>query len=106
MRLMWIGGPTTRLEIGAFRVLTDPMLGEGAEAFVMRRHPTTGALNVPIPGSRRCRASISTTSTWCLPATCTATTSTPARSSASTTAFRLSHRRPTSLNSAIGVSTM
>ena len=49
MRLMWIGGPTTRLEIGAFRVLTDPMLGEGPEAFVMRRHPTTGALNVPIP---------------------------------------------------------
>jgi len=49
MRLMWVGGPTTRLELGSFRVLTDPMLGDGPEAFVMRRHPTTGELNVPIP---------------------------------------------------------
>jgi len=48
MRLMWAGGPTTRIELGSFRILTDPTLGEGPEAFVMRRHPTTGELNVPI----------------------------------------------------------
>jgi hypothetical protein len=48
MRLMWVGGPTTRIELGSFRILTDPTLGEGPEAFVMRRHPTTGELNVPI----------------------------------------------------------
>ncbi len=45
---MWVGGPTTRIELGSFRILTDPTLGEGPEAFVMRRHPTTGELNVPI----------------------------------------------------------
>jgi N-acyl-phosphatidylethanolamine-hydrolysing phospholipase D len=48
MRLIWVGGPTARIEIGSFRILTDPMLGEGPEAFIMRRHPSTGALNVPI----------------------------------------------------------
>ena len=48
MRLQWVGGPTTRIEIGSFRILTDPMFGEGPEAFVMRRHPSTGELGVPI----------------------------------------------------------
>jgi L-ascorbate metabolism protein UlaG (beta-lactamase superfamily) len=48
LRLTWVGGPTARIEIGSFRILTDPMLGEGPEAFVMRRHPSTGEYNVPI----------------------------------------------------------
>ena len=49
MRLLWVGGPTTRIELGSFRILTDPMFGEGPESFVMRRHPSTGELGVPIP---------------------------------------------------------
>ena len=48
MRVLWVGGPTTRIEIGSFRILTDPMFGEGPESFVMRRHPSTGQLGVPI----------------------------------------------------------
>lgn len=48
MHLLWVGGPTARIEIGSFRIFTDPMLGEGPEAFIMRRHPSTGELNVPI----------------------------------------------------------
>lgn len=48
MRLLWVGGPTARIELGSFRILTDPMLGEGPEAFIMRRHPSTGQLGVPI----------------------------------------------------------
>lgn len=48
MRLLWVGGPTTRIDIGSFHILTDPMFGEGPEAFIMRRHPSTGELNVPI----------------------------------------------------------
>lgn len=40
----WIGGPTAVLERGGFRVLTDPMLGpRGRDAFVLPRHPSTGA---------------------------------------------------------------
>lgn len=48
MRLFWVGGPTARVEIGSFRILTDPMLGDGTEAFIMRRHPSTGQTSVPI----------------------------------------------------------
>jgi N-acyl-phosphatidylethanolamine-hydrolysing phospholipase D len=48
MHLLWVGGPTARIELGSFRILTDPMLGEGPEAFIMRRHPSTGELGVPI----------------------------------------------------------
>jgi N-acyl-phosphatidylethanolamine-hydrolysing phospholipase D len=42
MYLLWVGGPTTRIEIGSFRLLTDPAFGEGPEAFVFHRHPSTG----------------------------------------------------------------
>jgi N-acyl-phosphatidylethanolamine-hydrolysing phospholipase D len=48
IRLLWVGGPTARIEIRSFRILTDPMLGDGPEAFIMRRHPSTGQMGVPI----------------------------------------------------------
>jgi len=44
----WIGGATVRIEMGSFRILTDPMFCEGPEAFIMNGHPSTGADNVPI----------------------------------------------------------
>jgi hypothetical protein len=40
MRLLWVGGPTARIELGSFRLLTDPMLSQGP--------PSTGEDNVPI----------------------------------------------------------
>jgi N-acyl-phosphatidylethanolamine-hydrolysing phospholipase D len=48
MNLLWVGGPTSRIELGSFRLLTDPMLSQGPEAFVMNGHPSTGEDNVPI----------------------------------------------------------
>jgi len=48
MRLLWVGGPTARIELGSFRLLTDPMLSQGPEAFIMNGHPSTGEDNVPI----------------------------------------------------------
>jgi L-ascorbate metabolism protein UlaG (beta-lactamase superfamily) len=43
MKFRWIGGPTFELEVAGFHLLTDPMFGEGPEAFVMHGHPSTGA---------------------------------------------------------------
>jgi L-ascorbate metabolism protein UlaG (beta-lactamase superfamily) len=48
MHLLWVGGPTSRIELGSFRLLTDPMFGQGPAAFVMNGHPSTGEDNVPI----------------------------------------------------------
>jgi N-acyl-phosphatidylethanolamine-hydrolysing phospholipase D len=48
MRLQWVGGPTTRIALGSFRLLTDPMLSQGPAAFIMNGHPSTGEDNVPI----------------------------------------------------------
>lgn len=49
LRVRWLGGPTATLERGHLRVLTDPMLGPRAEnAFVLPKHPSSGALNAPI----------------------------------------------------------
>jgi L-ascorbate metabolism protein UlaG (beta-lactamase superfamily) len=48
MQFQWLGGPTFLLEWDQFRVLTDPMFGEGPAAFVMNRHPSTGATQAPI----------------------------------------------------------
>jgi N-acyl-phosphatidylethanolamine-hydrolysing phospholipase D len=48
MHLLWVGGPTSRIELGSFRLLTDPMFGKGPEAFIMNGHPSTGEDNVPI----------------------------------------------------------
>lgn len=47
-RLTWLGGATTHLELGSFRILTDPMFCEGPQAFFMDGHPSTGEDNVPI----------------------------------------------------------
>jgi N-acyl-phosphatidylethanolamine-hydrolysing phospholipase D len=48
MKFQWIGGPTFLLELGSFRILSDPMFAEGESAFIMNGHPSTGADNVPI----------------------------------------------------------
>jgi L-ascorbate metabolism protein UlaG (beta-lactamase superfamily) len=48
-RLQWLGGPTVLLELGSFRLLTDPMLGpQGDSAFIIPQHPATGKRQVPI----------------------------------------------------------
>lgn len=45
----WIGGPTYLLHLGSFKILTDPMLSaKGDSAFMIKQHPTTGALNAYI----------------------------------------------------------
>jgi N-acyl-phosphatidylethanolamine-hydrolysing phospholipase D len=45
----WIGGPTYVLQLGNFKILTDPMLcAKSDTAFVIKKHPTTGALNAYI----------------------------------------------------------
>jgi len=45
----WIGGPTYVLHLGSFKVLTDPMFSPKSDsAFVIAKHPTTGALNAYI----------------------------------------------------------
>lgn len=41
-RFRWIGGPTFQLDLGRFKLLTDPMFSSGPEAFVMHGHPSTG----------------------------------------------------------------
>jgi L-ascorbate metabolism protein UlaG (beta-lactamase superfamily) len=48
MNVTWIGGATVRIEMGPFRILTDPMFCEGSEAFVMYGDPSTGADKVTI----------------------------------------------------------
>jgi L-ascorbate metabolism protein UlaG (beta-lactamase superfamily) len=48
--LEWRGGPTALIELRGVRLLTDPMLGpRGPRAFVLPRHPSTGAENAPFP---------------------------------------------------------
>jgi N-acyl-phosphatidylethanolamine-hydrolysing phospholipase D len=45
----WIGGPTYILHLGSFKILTDPMLSsKGDSAFMIKQHPTTGAMNAYI----------------------------------------------------------
>ena len=45
-RFQWIGGPTYLLQLGSFKILTDPMLGPKSDSsFVIRQHPSTGELN-------------------------------------------------------------
>lgn len=47
--LRWFGGPTVLLERGGVRLLTDPMLGpRGPHAFVLPKHPSTGAPDAEI----------------------------------------------------------
>ena len=46
--LRWLGGATMELRLGAFRLLTDPALGDGPVAFYMDGHPSTGEDHVPI----------------------------------------------------------
>lgn len=42
----WIGGPTYILKLGGFKILTDPMFCPKSDtAFVIKKHPTTGAIN-------------------------------------------------------------
>jgi len=42
----WIGGPTYVLQLGSFKILTDPMLCPKSDtAFVIKKHPTTGIIN-------------------------------------------------------------
>lgn len=48
MKFTWIGGPTFLLEIGNFKVLTDPVLNDNKEAFIMNGHPSTGKNGVTI----------------------------------------------------------
>jgi N-acyl-phosphatidylethanolamine-hydrolysing phospholipase D len=48
LKFQWIGGPTFLLELGSFRILSDPVFGVGEEAFFLERHPSTGKTNVPI----------------------------------------------------------
>ncbi|HVI47514.1 MAG TPA: MBL fold metallo-hydrolase [Chitinophaga sp.] len=45
----WIGGPTYVLQLGSFKILTDPMLCPKSDtAFVIKKHPSTGAMNAYI----------------------------------------------------------
>lgn len=47
--IQWIGGPTAFIEQSGLRVITDPMLGpRGPNAFVLPKHPSSGALNASI----------------------------------------------------------
>jgi L-ascorbate metabolism protein UlaG (beta-lactamase superfamily) len=42
----WLGGPTAIVAHGGIRIITDPMLGpRGPDAFVLPKHPSTGAPN-------------------------------------------------------------
>lgn len=44
--LEWIGGPTYVLQLGGFKILTDPMLCPKSDtAFIIKKHPTTGVIN-------------------------------------------------------------
>ncbi|HEY0666541.1 MAG TPA: MBL fold metallo-hydrolase [Sphingobacteriaceae bacterium] len=47
--LKWIGGPTFLLQLGSFKILSDPMLGNKTDsAFIINKHPTTGETNSSI----------------------------------------------------------
>ncbi|KAA2240053.1 hypothetical protein F0L74_28180 [Chitinophaga agrisoli] len=47
--MQWIGGPTYVLQLGSFKILTDPMLSpKGDSAFIIKQHPGTGQMNAPI----------------------------------------------------------
>ena len=42
----WIGGPTYVLQLGSFKILTDPMFCPKSDtAFVIKKHPSTGIIN-------------------------------------------------------------
>ena len=44
-------GSTYVLQLGSFKILTDPILSpKGDSAFIIRQHPTTGAMDVPAAG--------------------------------------------------------
>lgn len=48
-QMQWIGGPTSILQLGSFKILTDPMLGgKSKESFRIKVHPNTGELNAAI----------------------------------------------------------
>ena len=52
----WIGGPTYLLQLGSFKILTDPMLGAKSDsAFVIKKHPSTGESNAIINQYWKCR---------------------------------------------------
>jgi N-acyl-phosphatidylethanolamine-hydrolysing phospholipase D len=42
VKFTWVGGPTFVLEIGEFKLVSDPMFNEGSQAFLMNGHPSTG----------------------------------------------------------------
>ncbi len=44
----WLGGPTALLELGDFTLLTDPVFGEGEDAFRIEVNPNTGEKDAPI----------------------------------------------------------
>ncbi|NML37247.1 hypothetical protein HHL17_08550 [Chitinophaga sp. G-6-1-13] len=45
----WIGGPTYVLQLGSFKILTDPMFSPKSDsAFMIKKHPSTGAANAYI----------------------------------------------------------
>ena len=47
--IQWIGGPTTLLQLGSFKILIDPILGPKSKvAFRIKKHPITGELNAPV----------------------------------------------------------
>lgn len=46
--IRWLGGASMELTLGAFRLLTDPVLADGPVAFRMNGHPSTGQDDVPI----------------------------------------------------------
>lgn len=47
--LQWIGGPTFVLQLGSFKILTDPMLGPVSDTgFMIKKHPSTGQMNAAI----------------------------------------------------------
>ena len=48
MKIQWLGGPSFRLELGRFRILGDPVFGEGDAAFTFDVHPVTGDANVAV----------------------------------------------------------
>ncbi len=48
IKFTWVGGPTFLLNIGSFKLLSDPMFSEGPVAFIMNGHPSTGEDNAPI----------------------------------------------------------
>ena len=51
MKIQWIGGPTFLLELGSFRILSDPMFADGPGA---NEFSTIRAPNLRYDGIRRC----------------------------------------------------